>query len=146
MDILLLSNKLAHDIGIALGLGGATIAFIISRRADRNPKSASVIMPLIQSISKLIWLGLLLLIVSGVGLMLTVKWPMNSTLLAIKHVLVVFIIINGIYLGKAGKKLAVLVSLGREDSRIGVIKKRVRFVSIFNMFLWYLVIILSVIL
>ena len=48
------------------------------------------------SISKLIFSGLILLIISGVALPFFIQWPLNKEMLIIKHVLVVWVVIIGI--------------------------------------------------
>ena len=141
MELLLALNNLAHYIGIAFGLGGATIAFIISRKADKDQKSAKVLMPLMRSISTLIFIGLLLLVVSGIGLMFTVKWPLNKPLLVVKHILVALIFINGIYLGRASRKIEKLKGTSKFDE----VRKRMKNIGAFNLFLWYFVTVISVV-
>ena len=46
-----------HDFGIAFGVGGATIAFLISKKAERKPEISQTASFLMESISKLIWAG-----------------------------------------------------------------------------------------
>ena len=80
--------RVLHVIGLAFGLGGATIAAIISAKADKNPDIAPAAMKIIPSVSRLIWLGIILLIASGIGISFFSQWPVNKQLLLIKHVLV----------------------------------------------------------
>ena len=141
MDYFYVINNLSHEIGIALGVGGATIAFILSRKAEKEPKSAPVLGKAINLISKFIFIGLLLLVVSGIGLMFTVSWPMNRQLLIAKHVLVVLIFLNGIYLSRTSKRVEQLKGTSKFDE----VKRRMKKIGAFNLFLWYAVTVISVV-
>lgn len=115
-----------HFVGLAFGLGGATIAAIISSKAEKDKNVAKVMEKIIPPIVKLIWVGLILLIISGIALPFYVKWPLNKQLLIIKHILVVWIVIIGIIIGVRSKK-----------------KKDIRGLSIINLILWYAVTLMS---
>ena len=145
MDWGLIISRLMHDFGIAFGVGGATIAFLISKKAEGKPEISQTTGFLMESISKLIWVGLILLIVSGIGLTAFIKWPMNIPLLIVKHAIVLIIVINGIYLGISSKKLVKAI---REKNVLGInkIKLRLKKVGLLNLICWYLVMVLSVIL
>ena len=47
-----------HFVGLAFGLGGATIAVIISRKAEKDPEIGRAVMKIMPSISKIIAFGL----------------------------------------------------------------------------------------
>ncbi len=145
MALLELFNLL-HFIGIAFGLGGATIATIISAKAEKDKEIGAVIMKIMPSIAKIIWLGMVFLLISGVGLIFFVKWPLNKQILIIKHVLVAWIIIIGITMGTRMKKMSLLAPKPKEKPSIQFLnlKKQMKFLSILNLILWYLVTILSV--
>lgn len=135
-----------HFLGLAFGVGGVTIAAIISRKADKDADLGKQFMKIIPGISKLIWFGLLLLIISGVGISFYVKVG-NSNLLIIKHVLVLWITIFGIVIGvkmKKMKNLAPLNSKGKISLEFLNARKQVKVFSTINLILWYLVVILSV--
>ena len=115
-----------HFVGLAFGLGGATIAAIISSKAAEDKdvwKAAGKIMP---SIAGLIWTGLVLLIISGIFISFLISWPLNKKLLIVKHVLVAWIVIIGIIIGKRMKK-----------------KKDIKGLSKINLILWYAVTLMS---
>jgi len=136
-----------HYIGIAWGLGGATTAAIISSKARKYQELTPGIIKIIPAISKLIWIGLLLLIISGIALPYFIKWPINKEMLIIKHVLVIWIVIIGIIIGVNAKKMKRLSNLTpKEKPSSAFIKagKRVKIFSIINLILWYLVTLLSV--
>ncbi len=55
---------LLHTLGIALGTGGATIANLINIKSEKNPELAPAVMRLLPSISKVIWAGLFLMLIT----------------------------------------------------------------------------------
>ncbi len=115
-----------HFIGLAFGLGGATIATVISNKATKDKdvgKAAGKIMP---SIVKLIWTGLVLLILSGIFISFLISRPLNKKLLILKHILVAWIVIIGIIIGRRIKK-----------------KKDISGLSKINLILWYAVTLMS---
>ena len=116
-----------HFIGLALGLGGATILNIISLKSRNDNDIAKALSKIIPSIVSLIWVGIFLLIVSGIALPFYITWPLNKQILIIKHILVVWIIVIGIILGVSSKKRINLQWLGAV-----------------NLILWYIVTLLSV--
>ncbi len=115
-----------HFLGLAFGLGGATIAAIISSKAKVHREVRNAMSKIMPSISKLIGFGLFLLIVSGIFITILIKWPLNKNLLIIKHILVAWILVIGIWIGIRTKK--------NKDIK-GLIK--------INLILWYAVTLLS---
>lgn len=115
-----------HFLGLAFGLGGATIAAIISSKAKVHREIRNAMSKLMPSISKLIGFGLFLLIVSGIALPFFITWPLNKNMLIIKHVLVVWILIIGVWIGIRSKK-----------------NKDIRGLSKINLILWYAVTLMS---
>jgi uncharacterized membrane protein len=134
-----------HFIGLAFGLGGATIAAIISRKADRDKDIAIASMKIMPSISRLIVLGLIFLIISGIALPFFIKWPLNKEMLVVKHILVILIVVFGMILGKNSKKISKLAPRGNEkpSQEFLKIKKKIKIISLINLILWYLTTILS---
>jgi len=145
MVMLEISNFL-HFVGLALGVGGATIANILSAKAGKDKELASVQHKIMPSIVKMIWLGMLLLIISGIMLPFYVTWPMDTQLLIIKHILVVWIVIFGVILGVSSRKVMALAPVGKEKPSEKFLKMRglVKSLSIINLILWYLVTLMSV--
>jgi hypothetical protein len=115
-----------HFLGLAFGLGGATIASIISSKAKKDSEVRKALWKIMPTISKLIGFGLFLLIISGIFISILIKWPLNKNLLIIKHVLVAWILIIGIIIGKRMKK-----------------KKEIGGLSKINLILWYAVTLMS---
>ncbi len=135
-----------HFVGLAFGVGGATIANIISAKADKDKDIAKAYGKIMPSIVKVIWLGMLLLIISGIALPFYVKWTLNKQMLIIKHILVVWIIIFGVIMGFSSKRMMVHAPAGKEkpSEKFLRIKKLVKGIGLINLILWYLVTLLSV--
>lgn len=144
MALLELFNFL-HFIGLAWGLGGATAAAIISAKAEKNPEISPAVMKIIPAVSKLIWLGLILLIVSGIGMSFLIKWPIDKNMLLIKHVLVVWIVVIGIILGVNAKRMHTLAPKAKKKPSAQFLKAKrlLKAFSIINLILWYAVAIMS---
>lgn len=131
-----------HFIGLAFGLGGATIATIVSAKAEKDKELGKQIGKILTSIVKLIWAGLILLIISGIALPFFISWPLNTNLLIIKHVLVVWIIVVGIFLGISSKKM---MKFAQEKNEKGILKskKTIKILSMIDLLLWYAVTLMS---
>ena len=129
-----------HFLGLSFGLGGATIATIISAKAGKDSELGKQIMKIMPSISKLIFLGLILLIVSGIGISYFVNWPIDKQNLLIKHVLVAWIFVIGVFLGTRMKK----IEKEKDEKKILKLRKQIKILSIINLILWYVVTFLSV--
>lgn len=139
--ILEISNFI-HFLGLAFGLGGATIAAVISRKAAKDKEVGKSFMKIMPSISKLIWIGLILLTISGILITIYVTWPINKELLIIKHILVVWIFIFGIVIGISMKKMKNL-SEAKDKLKIEKARKQMKIFSTINLILWYLVTLMS---
>lgn len=135
-----------HFIGLAFGLGGATIATIISIKSEKDKNIEKIQMKIMSPIVKLIWIGLILLIISGIAIPFYIKWTLNTKLLIIKHVLVVWIVIFGIFIGMSSKKMKILTQVLKEkpSPKFLKLKKQIKYLSIINLILWYLTTFLSV--
>ena len=118
--------RFLHFIGLAFGLGGATIAAIISSKAMKDKDVGKAAGKIMLPIVKLIWTGLILRIISGIFIGFLVKWPLNKQLLIVKHVLVAWIVIIGVIIGRRMKN-----------------KKDIRGLSKINLILWYAVTLMS---
>ena len=145
MVMLEISNFL-HFVGLALGLGGATIAVIISLKAEKDADVGRAMMKIMPAISKVIGIGLVLLIISGIGIIYFVQRPLDRQMLLVKHVLVAWIVITGIVIGRSSKKMLALVPkrLEKPSAEFLRAKKRVKAFGILNLILWYVVTGLSV--
>ena len=135
-----------HFIGLAFGLGGATVMAIISAKAEKHQEVAIAMKQIGPSIVKLIWMGLIFLIISGIALPFYITWPLDKNMLLIKHVLVIWIVVIGFFLGFSSRKMNRLAPKEKEKPslRFLKVKSQMRAFSIINLILWYLVTLLSV--
>ena len=132
-----------HFLGLAFGLGGATIATIISVKAGKDKDVEKAVMKIIPSISKLIWFGLILLVISGIGISFYVNWPINKNLLIIKHIFVAWIFVFGVVIGFKVRKMSKFILL-KDKEGLMKNKKQMKILSMINLVLWYLVTLMSV--
>lgn len=131
-----------HFLGLAFGLGGATIATIISVKAGKDAELGKQLGKILSSVSKLIWLGLILLILSGIAISFLVSWPINRQLLIIKHILVFWILVFGVIIGIKARKMFKLANQ-KQDKELIKTKKQMKIFSTINLILWYAVTLLS---
>ena len=132
--------KFIHYAGLILGVGGATFASIINNKAAKDADIGKAVGKLMPSFVKMIWLGMLLLVISGIALPFYMPWEMNKQLLIIKHILVVWIIIFGVFLGIKSRKII----KEKDNEKKAGIGKQIKFVSKINLLLWWLVTLMSV--
>ncbi|UCF12960.1 MAG: hypothetical protein JSW06_01560 [Thermoplasmatales archaeon] len=142
--------QLLHYIGVAWGVGGVTINMIVSMKADKNPESAPHLMLVNKAIIKLIWIGLILLIISGIAY--PYIWPYGTleytTLLMAKHVLIAILILVGIVMTFAMVP-KLMKNMPKKDEKPSAVfvnaKRNVKIGGIIGFILWYLIVILSVV-
>jgi hypothetical protein len=90
---------IAHTIGFALGVGGATVNDFLFFKFLRDLKISHFEAKTLNGVSKVIWLGLIILIISGLGLYLPDAERLNqSSKFLTKMVVVAIILANGIAL------------------------------------------------
>jgi len=141
--------QLLHYIGVAWGVGGVTTIMIISMRSDKNPESAPHLIPVTKAITKLIWIGLILLIISGVAYQYV--WPYGTleytNLMMTKHVLVAVLIINVLVVSFAVMP-KISKNMPKKDEKPSATfvnaKRNAKICGIIGFILWYLIVILSV--
>lgn len=126
--------NLLHLMGISWGVGGATIAAIIMIKAGKDKKLAPLMKEVMPAISKLMWLALILLGISGIMLVPLVTWPVDSTILTIKHIAVVALVINAVFMTLNAKKKPT-----KEN------QKMAKASGMIGLALWYIIVVLSVI-
>ena len=115
-----------HFLGLAFGLGGVTIAAVIISKAGKDKDIGKVMGKIMPSIIKFVWVGIVLLVVSGIALPFYISWPLNKQLLIIKHVLVAWIVIIGVVIGIRNKK-----------------RKPIKALCNINLVLWYAITLMS---
>ncbi len=103
-----------HLIGMAFGVGGVTISHIYLHHVIEEPTTAQVYARMLPKFSLLIWFGVYLLGMSGVGIFLEQPEVYSSSgkFLA-KMVMVAVLLASGLYLsGPVTKKV---LTLGQRD-------------------------------
>lgn len=87
---------LLHLVGFALGVGGATISDILFLRFLKDFKITEEEKSILKLMSQIVWFGLLLIVISGVGLYLPeADRLLESAKFLVKMIVVAVIIING---------------------------------------------------
>ncbi|MEX1997562.1 MAG: vitamin K epoxide reductase family protein [Candidatus Andersenbacteria bacterium] len=103
-----------HMVGLALGLGGATIADIFFFKFLKDFRISHEEAAILQTLSQVIWAGLAVLILSGIGLYLPQMEILNaSSKFLAKMVVVGVIIVNGSILNLVISPKLVHISFGQ---------------------------------
>ena len=90
---------LLHLFGFALGLGGATISDLLFLRFLKDFKITTNERDILKLMSQVVWVGLLIIVISGIGLFLTdVERFLDSAKFLTKMTVIAVIIINGAFL------------------------------------------------
>ncbi len=106
-----------HLFGLALGLGGATMADIFFFKFLADLKISEHERDTIRTISQVIWFGLGLLIVSGVSIVLTDPlFYLTSAKFLAKMFVVTVILINGAFLNLYITPRLIKISFGADHS------------------------------
>lgn len=88
-----------HLVGFALGVGGITVSSILFFRFLKDFKISPSEDKVLKTISQVVWLGLFLVILSGIGLYVPKMEMLNeSPVFLVKMVVVLIIILNGAFL------------------------------------------------
>lgn len=138
--------RFLHFVGLAWGVGGATVASIISAKADKDREISSSFMKIVPGISKLIWIGIVLLIISGIGLSRYVTWPINKELLIVKVSIFALLIVIGIVIGFKINKMKLIAPKENEKPLDEFLKtkKQLKILSIISLVIWYAIVGISV--
>lgn len=87
---------LLHLLGFALGVGGATISDVLFMRFLKDFKITAEEKSILQLMSQIVWVGLLIIVVSGIGLFLPESERLlDSAKFLTKMVVIAVIILNG---------------------------------------------------
>lgn len=87
---------LLHLLGFALGVGGATISDVLFMRFLKDFKITAEEKSILQLMSQIVWVGLLIIVVSGVGLFLPESERLlDSAKFLTKMIVIAVIILNG---------------------------------------------------
>lgn len=92
---------LIHILGVVIGLGAAFTSDFLFFRFARDRKVSTIEKNILEHVSKLVWIGVTIFTISGIGLILTNphKYLTNPTFL-LKMIVVLVIVVNGTILGK----------------------------------------------
>jgi uncharacterized membrane protein len=105
-----------HLFGIALGLGGATISDLLFFRFLRDLRISEVESGVLHTLSQVIWFGLAVLVLSGLGLYLPNMEVLNaSAKFLMKMVVVTVILVNGAFLNLYIAPKLIRISFGRDE-------------------------------
>ncbi len=108
-----------HMLGIALGLGAATIADMFFFKFLRDFKISEFEAEVLHNLTQIIWLGLAILVLTGFGLFLPqAAVLMESAKFLLKALVVAVIIINGSLLNLYVSPRLVHISFGEEHNHI----------------------------
>jgi putative copper export protein len=134
-----------HALGLAWGVGGATVNTILVMKADKNPEIAPVVMSLVPSVAKLIWVAIMLLIVSGLGLSLELADYFDSQVLLVKHVIIAVMVVIGLVMIVVfmPKMQQMAPKGGPPSAEFLALKKKVQAMGMLNFFLWYAIFVMS---
>ena len=135
-----------HTVGLAFGLGGVTINVVLMIKARFDKELASTIIKVSKTIGPLIFLGLVLLTISGIGFM-RLGYPLTRTL-AVKHILVVALWIEGPLIFYLTSKLAKLSPTPSEPPSLKFLSTRrmMQALAAAGLILWYTITVLGVLL
>ncbi|QQS22743.1 hypothetical protein IPM19_03895 [bacterium] len=140
-----------HLIGFALGAGGATISDITFLNAIRERKLSAEQHRFLMMISKVVWLGFILLVISGAAMFALIyienhslpmlaaaRWQAKLTLVGI-------VLINGIYFKvKVFPALKNMVGQELNHKSIGVSLWRLAVPGTISILSWYSILVLSI--
>lgn len=116
-----------HLLGVVLGLGGATISDVLFFRFLKDLRISQFEANTLRSVSQVIWFGLAILIVSGLGLYLPHAAELGeSPKLLVKMIVVAVIIVNGAFLNLFIAPRLVRISFWDGDPRPPSEPKKIR--------------------
>lgn len=135
-----------HIIGLAFGVGGVTVNAVLMMKARSDKELASIMVKVEKAIGPLIFLGLGLLTLSGIGF-LGLGYPLTRTL-SIKLFLVAALWAEGPLIRYHTSRLAKLALGPNESSSLEFLstKKKVQALRAVGVILWYATTILGVLL
>ena len=104
-----------HIFGVALGLGGATIADIFFFKFLKDLRISEWEAGILHTLSQIIWFALAILVLSGIGLYLPEAQELNqSSKFLVKMVVVFVLILNGAFLNLLIAPKLVKISFGQK--------------------------------
>ncbi len=137
--------QMIHVLGLAWGIGGATINTILIMKAEKDPQIAPVVMGLVPSIVKLIWVAIILLILSGIGLAIEGADWLDTTIMLVKHALVAVLVVIGLVMMfvMMPKMQKLAPKGGPPSAEFLAAKKTTQALGMLNLVLWYAILVMS---
>ena len=113
-----------HNIGFALGLGGAVMADFFFFKFLKDLKISEDESKTLSMVSEVVWFGLALLVISGIGLYLPEMARLNeSPKFLVKMIVVGVIIVNGVFLNlKISPQLVKISFGGKHKHKMGELR------------------------
>lgn len=106
---------IGHFLGVALGLGGATIVDILFFKFLKDFRISEQEAGVIHTLSQIIWFSLVILVLTGIGLYIPEAEELNqSAKFLVKMIVVAVIIINGTFLNLLVAPKLVRISFGEK--------------------------------
>lgn len=104
-----------HVFGVAIGLGGATIADILFFKFLKDFRISEWEADVMRTLSQTIWFALAILVLTGLGLYLPEAEELNqSAKFLVKMIVVAVIIVNGVFLNLLVAPKLVKISFGEK--------------------------------
>jgi hypothetical protein len=135
-----------HIVGLAFGLGGVTVNFALMIKARFDKELASIMSKVSKTIGPLIFLGLVLLTISGIGFV-RLGYPLTRTLIVKLH-LVAVLWMEGLLISYISLKLGRLApKLGEPPSlKFLSTRRKMQALAAVGLVLWYTITALGVLL
>lgn len=130
--------SLIHDFGLAFGVGGVTVNLALMMKSRSDREFAPIFMKASEPIARLVFLGLSLLTLSGIGFFV-LGYPEEQMLL-VKHILVAVLwVIGSLMMFSYQPKLAKLAPKPGQPPtpEFFSIQKRVQILGMIGIILWY---------
>lgn len=137
--------RLMHLFGLAFGVGAVTVNLILMMKSRSNKEFAPVFMKASKSIATLVFLGLILLTLSGIGFA-ALGYP-EKQLLLVKHVLIAVLWGNGLFVvfSLSPKLTKLAPKPGQPPTQEFLsIQRQVQVMGILGIILWYTITVMSV--
>src|SRR3990167_9694686 len=137
-----------HLLGFCLGLGGATMTDLFFFKFLKDLRISEFEAYILQTLSQVIWFGLALLLISGLGLYLPNSELLNhSSKFLLKMTAVLVIIINGSFLNIVVAPKLVKITFGKrhdhEEGELHHLRKLAFAMGAFSVISWYSALILA---
>ncbi len=137
--------RLIHLFGLAFGVGAVTVNLILMMRSRSNKDFAPVFMRASKPIAMLVFLGLILLTLSGIGF--AALGYLEKQLLLAKHILVAVLWVNGLFVmfSLSPKLIKLAPKPGQPlKQEFLSIQRQVQVMGTLGIILWYTITVMGV--